>query len=159
MKAITSILAGVVTFVAAVAPQAQADRLSDKLAERIKLLDKVSNSTFDVGSNVGSNVRPEAYAQVSKDLGLSAELMAEIELYRQNRKNPRQHTDSLIIRICTQRQVTMLQLSILLNREAEPLRRDFVAPLVRHNKLRFTEESKHSSGQSYTTAMNDEMPS
>ncbi len=141
--------------VAAVAPQAQADRLSDKLAERIKLLDKVSNSTFDVGSNV----RPEAYAQVSKDLGLPAELMAEIELYRQNRKNPRQHTDSLIIRICTQRQVTMLQLSIILNREAEPLRRDFVAPLVRQNKLRFTEESKHSSGQSYTTAMNDEMPS
>ena len=34
--------------VAAVAPQAQAGRLSDKLAERIKLLDKVSNSTFDV---------------------------------------------------------------------------------------------------------------
>ena len=140
--------------VAAVAPQAQADRLSDKPAERIKLLDKVSHSTF----GVGSNVRPEAYAQVSKDLGLPAELMAEIELYRQNRKNPRQHTDSLIIRICTQRQVTMLQLSILLNREAEPLRRDFVAPLVRHNKLRFTEEIKHSSGQSYTTAMNDEMP-
>lgn len=120
--------------VAAVAPQAQADRLSDKPAERIKLLDKVSHSTFGVGSNVGSNVRPEAYAHVSKDLGLPAELMAEIELYRQNRKNPRQHTDSLIIRICTQRQVTMLQLSILLNREAEPLRRDFVAPLVWHNK-------------------------
>ncbi|MBR1996852.1 MAG: hypothetical protein IJ993_00395 [Akkermansia sp.] len=40
MKAITSILAGVVAMVAAVAPQAQADRLSDKPAERIKLLDK-----------------------------------------------------------------------------------------------------------------------
>ena len=79
--------------------------------------------------------------------------MNEIEVYRQNSKNPRQLTDSLIVQICTHRQVTMLQLSVLLDRGAEPLRRDFVAPLVRHNKLRFTEESKHSSGQSYTAVM------
>ena len=134
-------------------------RLSDKLAERIKLLDNVPLATANVGSNVGSNVRPEAYSQVAKDLDLPVELMEEIELYRQSNKNPRHLTDSLILHICTHRQVTMLQLSILLNRETEPLRRDFVAPLVRHKKLRFTEESKHSSGQSYTTAVNDEKPS
>ena len=76
-----------------------------------------------------------AHERVIRELGIPSKLEGQIEEYRgTTRQNPKV-TMSLILDICRTRWVTALQLSILLNREVRPLRKNFLQPAILCRKL------------------------
>ena len=76
-----------------------------------------------------------AHERVIRELGIPSQLEGQIEEYRgTTRQNPKV-TMSLILDICRTRWVTALQLSILLNREVRPLRKNFLQPAILCRKL------------------------
>ena len=76
-----------------------------------------------------------AHKRVIQELGIPAPLEKQIEEYRRKDRQAPEGTMSLILDICHTRWVTTLQLSILLNREVRPLRKNFLQPAILCRKL------------------------
>ena len=96
-----------------------------------------------------------ALSRTMQELNLPEDLKLAVEEYRKKARHVRETTDQLIVKLCIGRQISLSQLSILLNRVSEPLRRDVVAPLVRHGKLKRTMMSDNDPDQAYTAVLAD----
>jgi hypothetical protein len=93
-----------------------------------------------------------AHKRVIQELGIPASLEKQIEEYRRKDRQAPEGTMSLILDICQARWVTTLQLSILLNREVRPLRKNFLQPAILCRKLEHLyPESPKNKNQAYRT--------
>ena len=93
-----------------------------------------------------------AHKRVIQELGIPAPLEKQIEEYRRKDRQAPEGTLSLILDICHTRWVTTLQLSILLNREVRPLRKNFLQPAILCRKLEHLyPESPKNKNQAYRT--------
>ena len=93
-----------------------------------------------------------AHKRVIQELGIPAPLEKQIEEYRRKDRQAPEGTMSLILDICHTRWVTTLQLSILLNREVRPLRKNFLQPAILCRKLEHLyPESPKNKNQAYRT--------
>ena len=93
-----------------------------------------------------------AHKRVIQELGIPAPLEKQIEEYRRKDRHAPEGTLSLILDICHTRWVTTLQLSILLNREVRPLRKNFLQPAILCRKLEHLyPESPKNKNQAYRT--------
>lgn len=93
-----------------------------------------------------------AHKRVIQELGIPAQLEKKIEEYRRKERQAPEGTMSLILDICHNRWVTTLQLSILLNREVRPLRKNFLQPAILCRKLEHLHpESPKNKNQAYRT--------
>ena len=93
-----------------------------------------------------------AHKRVIQELGIPAPLEKQIEEYRRKDRQAPEGTLSLILDICHARWVTTLQLSILLNREVRPLRKNFLQPAILCRKLEHLyPESPKNKNQAYRT--------
>ena len=93
-----------------------------------------------------------AHKRVIQELGIPAPLEKQIEEYRRKDRQAPEGTMSLILDICHTRWVTTLQLSILLNREVRPLRKNFLHPAILCRKLEHLyPESPKNKNQAYRT--------
>lgn len=93
-----------------------------------------------------------AHKRVIQELGIPVSLEKQIEEYRRKDRQAPEGTMSLILDICHTRWVTTLQLSILLNREVRPLRKNFLQPAILCRKLEHLyPESPKNKNQAYRT--------
>lgn len=116
------------------------------------------NSLLNTGENSLLSAKGSdnsALFRTVQELNLPEDLKLAVEEYRKKARHVRETTDQLIVKLCIGRQISLSQLSILLNRASEPLRRDVVAPLVRHGKLKRTMMSDNDPDQAYTAVLPD----
>lgn len=92
---------------------------------------------------------------LAQKLEFSEALQEELQRYRQKQRHSRQDTDDIVLKLCQSRHLTILQLSILLDRTPKVIRRDCIAPLVRHGRLVHKEEKMTHKNQAYKTAETD----
>lgn len=88
---------------------------------------------------------------MEEQLELPLDLRIKLENYRRGVRHNREITDKMVLDVCRNRNLTLTQLSVLLNRSTASLRKDCISSLLRHGKLRYTEESKTNKNQAYTT--------
>lgn len=80
---------------------------------------------------------------------LGADLIAEVECFRATRRGSIEQLERLIVAICDGQWVSLPQLSILLDRKTEYLRRKCVQPMLRHGWLQKMHEDDTHPMQAY----------
>ena len=93
---------------------------------------------------------PDVYSIIHQ-LNIPLELRDLLYRYREKCRHTRQETDDIVMKLCQERYLTISQLSILLDRGLAALRRDCIAALVRHGKLKHKEEKITHKNQAYTS--------
>lgn len=130
--------------------------LEDKLGEEVRRAYTADNfmapkDNFMVPKSSNTATIP-AHKRVIQELGIPVSLEKQIEEYRRKDRQAPEGTMSLILDICHTRWVTTLQLSILLNREVRPLRKNFLQPAILCRKLEHLyPESPKNKNQAYRT--------
>lgn len=132
--------------------------ISDRDTPLNSLLNTGKDSLLNTGEDSLLSAKGSDHSALFRtvqELNLSEDLKLAVEEYRKKARHVRETTDQLIVKLCIGRQISLSQLSILLNRVSEPLRRDVVAPLVRHGKLKRTMMSDNDPDQAYTAVLPD----
>lgn len=101
--------------------------------------------------NAGSFSVLNAVLSLERALQLPEALCRELARFRSKSRHTRDETDSIVLKLCEKRELSIQQLSILLDRSIAVLRRDCVSPLARHGQLKYTKDKATHREQSYTT--------
>lgn len=83
---------------------------------------------------------------------LEGELIAGIDIFRNQKRSSPEEMDRLVQHICKGRWVTLPMMAHILNRKQEYIRRKCVQPLLRHHLLRKKHEDDTHPQQSYRTS-------
>lgn len=139
--------------------------VSDKLSGNNELLGDLNsalNTPEDSGLNGdgnsglnGKGCDNPSVTRIVQKLDLPEDLWRSVEEYRKKSRHTRHTTDALVWKLCKGRSISLMQLSILLNRETHSLRRDVVSPMVRHGKLKYTKLRENDPDQAYTAVLAD----
>jgi len=105
-------------------------RLNDLLDTKLDdILEALGNSSGGLGDSSGGLDESSG--------GFPAELEKIAKPIAERKRAPRQEVESAIIGLCSEREITLESLSLLLNRSTDVLRKDYLQPLLKNKRLRY----------------------